>query len=152
MAKSLKITTLAAAIFGLGLFMTVPSEAATVPLGKALAPATSSSEAPITVGGWYGGYGWNGGGCWRPACGWGYRRWGYRPWGYGYAGYGYRRPYYPSYNYAYSYAPPVVAVPVIPVVPVVPYVPPLAVPYGGVPYGGGPYGGGYPDGGFGIGY
>ena len=143
MAKSLKITTLAAAIFGLGLSMTVPSEAATVPLGKSLAPTTSSSEAPIAVGGWYGGYGWNGGGCWRPACGWGYRRWGY-----GYAGYGYRRPY-PYYNYAYSYAPPVVAVPVVPVVPVVPYVPPPPV-YGGYGgYGGYPYGG---YGGFGIGY
>jgi hypothetical protein len=142
MAKSLKITTLAAAIFGLGLFMTVPSEAATVPIGKALAPTTASAEAPIYVGGgWNGGYGWNGGGCWRPACGWGYRRWGYRRWGYGYAGYGYRRPF-PYYNYAYSYAPPVVAVPVIPVVPVVPYAPPVAVPFGG----------GYPYGGFGVGY
>jgi hypothetical protein len=136
MAKSLKIPTLAAAIFGLGLFMTVPSEAATVPVGKALALTTSSAEAPINIGGWDGGYGWNGG-CCRPA----YRRWGYRPWGYGYAGYGYRRPY-PYYNYAYSYAPPVVAVPVVPVVPVVPYVPPVAVPFGG----------GYPYVGVGIGY
>ncbi len=146
MAKLLKSTTLAVAVFGLGLFMTAPSEAATLPVGKTMmAVTTSSADAPINVGGWYGGYGWNGGGCWRPACGWGHRRWGY-----GYAGYGYRRPY-PYYNYAYSYAPPVVAVPVIPVVPVVPYVPPVygGVPYGGVPYGGG-YGGGY--GGFGIGY
>ena len=68
-------------------------------------------------------------------------RWGYRRWGYGYAGYGYRRPY-PYYNYAYSYVPPVVAVPVVPVVPVVPYVPPVAVPFGG----------GYPYVGVGIGY
>jgi hypothetical protein len=135
MAKSLKITTLAAAVFSLGLFMTVPGEAATVPVGKALAPTTSSAEAPIKIGGWNGGYGWNGG-CCRPAY-----RWGYRRWGYGYAGYGYRRPY-PYYNYAYSYVPPVVAVPVVPVVPVVPYVPPVAVPFGG----------GYPYVGVGIGY
>jgi hypothetical protein len=138
MAKLLKNTTLAVAVFGLGLFMSAPSEAATLPVGKTMMAVTiSSADAPITVGGWDGGYGWNGGGCWRPACGWGYRRWGYRPWGYGYAGYGYRRPYY---NYAYTYAPPVVAVPVVPVMPVVPYAPPPPV-YGGYPYGG-----------FGIGY
>ena len=131
MAKSLKIAALSVSVFGLGLFMTVPSEAATIPVGKALASTTASAEAPIKV--WDNGYGWNGGGgCWR-GCGWGYRRWGYRRWGYGYAGYGYRRPY-PYYNYAYTYAPPVVAVPVVPVVPVVPYVPPVAVPFGGSPY------------------
>jgi hypothetical protein len=130
MAKSFKITTLAAAVFGLGLFMTVPSEAATLPVGKTKALAPTSAEAPITIGGWNGGYGWNGG-CCRPAYRWGYRRWGYRPWGYGYAGYGYRRyPPYPYYN-AYSYYPPAVAI--VPVVPVVPYVPPPPV-YGGYPY------------------
>src|SRR5215510_14871692 len=101
MAKSVKITALAASLFGLGLFMTVPSEAATIPVGKTLAPATTSAEVPITVGGYYNGYGWNGG-CCRPAYGWGG---GYRRWRYGYAGYGYRRPYrpYPYYNYAYTY-------------------------------------------------
>ena len=134
MAKSFKIVILAAAIFGLSPFMALSSEAATLPVSRAMTLTGSSTEAPINIGGWYGGYGWNGG-CCRPAY-----RWGYRPWGYGYAGYGYRRyPPYPYYNYAYSYVPPVVAVPVVPVVPFVPP-PPVAVPFGGYPYAGIGYG------------
>jgi hypothetical protein len=132
MAMSFKLTSVAAAAVGLCLFMTAPSEAATLPLGKT-ALTEPSAAAPINIGyyRWYGG-GYYGagyyGGCCRPAYGYGYRPYGYgyRPYGYGY-GYGYPYPY-PYYPPAYA------------VVPVAPPPPPPVVPYVGYPYVGIGYG------------
>ena len=129
MAMSFKITAIAAAAFGLGLFMAAPSEAATLAVGKTLF-AGSSAAAPINIGyqRWYGGGYYGGGyygGCCRPAYGW-----GYRPWRYNY-GYGYGYPYYP-----YGYYPPTYAV--VPVPPPPP--PPVVVPYVSYPYAGVGYG------------
>jgi hypothetical protein len=129
MAMSPKITAIAAAAFGFGLFLAAPSEAATLAVGKPML-ARASAAAPINIGyyRWYGGGGYYGagyGGCCRPAYGY-----GYRPWRYNY-GYGYGYPYYP-----YGYYPPTYAV--VPVPPPPP--PPVVVPYVSYPYAGIGYG------------
>jgi len=128
MAMSPKITAIAAAAFGFGLFLAAPSEAATLAVGKTML-ARPSATAPINIGyqRWYGGGYYGGGyygGCCRPAYGW-----GYRPWRYNY-GYGYGYPYYPYGYYPPTYA--VVPVPPPPPPPVVPYV---SYPYAGIGYG-----------------
>jgi hypothetical protein len=135
MAMSFKLTAIAAAAFGLGLFMAAPSEAATLPLGKT-ALTKPSAAAPIEIGyrRWYGG-GYYGagyyGGCCRPAYGWGYRPWRYN-YGYGYGnGYGYGY----GYPYPYAYYPPAYAVVPVPPPPPPPVVPYVSYPYAGIGYG-----------------